>query len=40
VLMLHSFGRDFPAVERICLGIKAELERQSQWPLEFQEQRC
>src|SRR5258707_15373160 len=37
VLMLHSFGRDFRPWSAYALGIKAELERQSQWPLELQE---
>jgi signal transduction histidine kinase len=38
VLMLHSFGRDFRPWSVYALRIKAELERQSQWPLELQEQ--
>jgi signal transduction histidine kinase len=37
VLMLHSFGRDFRPWSAYALRIKAELERQSQWPLEIQE---
>src|SRR3979490_1569080 len=37
VLMLHSFGRDFRPWSAYALRIKAELERQSQWPLELQE---
>src|SRR4051794_1402221 len=37
VLMLHSFGRDFRPWSEYALRIKAELERQSQWPLELQE---
>ena len=37
VLMLHSFGRDFPPWSAYALRIKAELVRQSQWPLELQE---
>ncbi len=35
--MLHSFGRDFRPWSAYALRIKAELERQSQWPLELQE---
>jgi signal transduction histidine kinase len=35
--MLHSFGRDFRPWSAFALRIKAELERQSQWPLELQE---
>ena len=37
VLMLHSFGRDFRPWSAYALRIKAELVRQSQWPLELQE---
>src|SRR5258705_13617743 len=37
VLLLHSFGRDFRPWSAYALRIKAELERQSQWPLELQE---
>jgi len=37
VLMLHSFGRDFRPWSEYALRIKAELEQQSQWPLELQE---
>ncbi|MEH2545050.1 signal transduction histidine kinase [Bradyrhizobium sp. AZCC 2262] len=37
VLMLHSFGRDFRPWSAYALRIKAELARQSQWPLELQE---
>ena len=37
VLMLHSFGRDFRPWSEYALRIKAELKRQSQWPLELQE---
>jgi hypothetical protein len=37
VLMLHSFGRDFRPWSAYSLRIRAELERQSQWPLELQE---
>jgi signal transduction histidine kinase len=37
VLILHSFGRDFRPWSAYALRIKAELERQSQWPLELQE---
>src|SRR5436190_18663582 len=38
VLMLHSFGRDFRPWSEYALSIKAELERQSPWPLDLQEQ--
>src|ERR1700688_5306397 len=37
VLMLHSFGRDFRPWSEYALSIKAELERQSPWPLDIQE---
>src|SRR5882757_7194280 len=37
VLMLHSFGRDFRPWSAFALSIKAELERQSPWPLDLQE---
>jgi signal transduction histidine kinase len=37
VLMLHSFGRDFRPWSEYALSIRAELERQSQWPLDLQE---
>jgi signal transduction histidine kinase len=37
VLMLHSFGRDFRPWSEFALRIKAELERQSPWPLDLQE---
>jgi signal transduction histidine kinase len=37
VLMLHSFGRDFRPWSEYALSIKAELERQSPWPLDLQE---
>ena len=35
--MLHSFGRDFRPWSEYALSIKAELERQSPWPLDIQE---
>jgi hypothetical protein len=37
VLMLHSFGRDFRPWSEYALSIKAELKRQSPWPLDLQE---
>ena len=37
VLMLHSFGRDFRPWSEVARSIKAELLRQSPWPLDFQE---
>lgn len=37
VMMLHSFGRDFLPWSEYALNIKAELERQSPWPLDIQE---
>jgi signal transduction histidine kinase len=37
VLMLHSFGRDFRPWSEYALSIKAELARQSPWPLNIQE---
>ena len=37
VLMLHSFGRDFGPWNEYARTIKAELERQSPWPLDIQE---
>ena len=37
VLMLHSFGRDFRPWSEYARSIKAELERQSPWPLDLQE---
>ena len=37
VLMLHSFGREFRPWSEFALSIKAELERQSPWPLDLQE---
>jgi signal transduction histidine kinase len=37
VLMLHSFGRDFRPWSQYALRIKAELQRQSPWPLDLQE---
>jgi signal transduction histidine kinase len=37
VLMLHSFGRDFRPWSEFALSIKAELKRQSPWPLDLQE---
>lgn len=38
VLMLHSFGQDFPPWSEYALSIKAALKRQSPWPLDLQEQ--
>ena len=35
VLMLHSFGQDLPPWSEYALSIKAELKRQSPWPLEL-----
>jgi signal transduction histidine kinase len=37
VLMLHSFGRDFLPWSAYALSIKANLDRQSPWPLDIQE---
>jgi signal transduction histidine kinase len=37
VLILHSFGREFRPWSEYALRIKAELQRQSQWPLDLQE---
>ena len=37
VLVLHSFGREFRPWSEYARGIKAELERQSPWPLDIQE---
>src|SRR5947209_3803075 len=37
VLMLHSFGRDFEPWNEYARTIRAELERQSPWPLDVQE---
>jgi signal transduction histidine kinase len=37
VVILHSFGRDFQPWSAYALSIKVELQRQSPWPLEFQE---
>ncbi len=37
VLLLHSFGRDFRPWSEYARSIKAELERQSPWPLDIQE---
>ena len=37
VLVLHSFGRDFRPWSEYALSIKAELKRQSPWPLDIQE---
>ena len=37
VLMLHSFGREFLPWSEYARSIKAELERQSPWPLDIQE---
>lgn len=37
VLVLHSFGREFRPWNEYARDIKAELERQSPWPLDIQE---
>lgn len=37
VLLLHSFGREFRPWSAYARDIKAELERQSPWPLDIQE---
>ena len=37
VLMLHSFGRDFKPWSEYARAIRAELDRQSPWPLEIAE---
>jgi signal transduction histidine kinase len=37
VLILHSFGREFRPWSEYARSIKAELERQSPWPLDIQE---
>src|SRR5262245_3299457 len=37
VLMLHSFGRDFKPWSEYARTIRAELDRQSPWPLEVTE---
>ena len=37
VLMLHSFGRDFKPWSEYAITIRAELNRQSPWPLEITE---
>ncbi|WOH72111.1 HAMP domain-containing sensor histidine kinase [Bradyrhizobium sp. NDS-1] len=37
VLLLHSFGREFRPWSEYARSIKAELERQSPWPLDIQE---
>ena len=34
VLILHSFGREFRPWSEYARSIKAELERQSPWPLD------
>ena len=38
VLMLHSFGRDFKPWKEYGLTIRTELDRQSPWPLDIQDQ--
>ncbi len=38
VLMLHSFGRDFRPWSEFARTIRTELEQQSPWPLDLQEQ--
>ena len=38
VLMLHSFGRDFKPWTDYASAIRSELERQSLWPLDIQDQ--
>jgi hypothetical protein len=35
VMLLHSFGRDFKPWSEYAKAIRAELDRQSQWPLEI-----
>src|SRR2546427_7082665 len=37
VLILHSFGRDFKPWSEYARNIRAELVRQSSWPLEISE---
>src|SRR5262245_31023476 len=37
VLILHSFGRDFRPWGEYARAIRAELERQSRWPLDLHE---
>jgi hypothetical protein len=37
VMMLHSFGRDFKPWSEYAITIRAELARQSPWPLEITE---
>ncbi|MEK9282997.1 sensor histidine kinase [Bradyrhizobium sp. ISRA442] len=37
ILVLHSFGREFRPWSEYARSIKAELERQSPWPLDIQE---
>ena len=38
VLMIHSFGRDFKPWKEYGLTIRTELDRQSPWPLDIQDQ--
>jgi signal transduction histidine kinase len=38
VLMLYSFGRDFKPWKDYASAIRSELERQSPWPLDIQDQ--
>ncbi len=38
VLMLHSFGRDFKPWKDYASAIRSELDRQSPWPLDIQNQ--
>ncbi|MGA9561637.1 MAG: sensor histidine kinase [Pseudolabrys sp.] len=38
VLILHSFGRDFKPWKEYASSIRSELERQSPWPLDIQDQ--
>jgi signal transduction histidine kinase len=38
VLILHSFGRDFRPWSEYARAIRSELEQQSPWPLDLQEQ--
>ena len=35
VMMLHSFGRDFKPWSEYAKAIRAELDRQSPWPLDL-----
>ena len=37
VMLLHSFGRDFKPWSEYAKAIRAELDRQSPWPVEITE---